>query len=78
VLGAMPWAIEATSPSGRILLELVALPGVVWSTTEPDGSTSQHGAANRVDLSCGRLDVFVGPPLLGPMPGLGVPGDCDP
>ena len=77
-LGAMPWTIEATTPSGRVLLKLVAQPGVVWSTTAPDGSTSQHGAADRVDLSCGRLDVYVGPPLIGPMPGPGVPGDCDP
>ena len=77
-LGSMPWIIQATSPSGRVLLELVVPPGVVWRTTEPDGSTSMHGAASRIDLSCGRLDVYVGPPLAGPMPGSGVPGDCDP
>jgi hypothetical protein len=78
LLGTMPWTIDAISPSGRVLLTLVVPEGTVWSTTEPDGSTSMHGAATRVDLSCGRLDVFIGPPLAGPMPGPGVPGDCEP
>jgi hypothetical protein len=34
------------------------------------------GDGNRVDLSCGRIDVWAGPPLLGPAPGPGTPGDC--
>lgn len=34
--------------------------------------------AVRVDLSCGRLDMWSGPPLLGPFPGPGTPSDCNP
>ncbi len=32
----------------------------------------------RVDLSCGRIDIWSGTPMMGPAPGPGVPGDCDP
>ena len=77
-LPAMPWTVRALSPSGRVLLELVVVAGAVSRTTHPDGSTSMRGAGNRVDLSCGRLDVYAGPPMLGPMPGPGTPGDCEP
>lgn len=77
-LPALPWSVDAKTPTGRVLLHLDVPVGSVWSKTNPDGSTEHHGAANRVDLSCGRLDLYVGPPLAGPMPGPGVPGDCDP
>ena len=77
-LPTMPWRVQALSPSGRVLLEFQVVAGAVSRTTNPDGSTSIHGAGNRVDLSCGRLDVYAGPPMLGPMPGLGRPGDCEP
>ena len=30
------------------------------------------------NLSCGRLDIWSGPPLSGPPPGPGKPGDCAP
>ena len=77
-LPAMPWSIRALSPSGRVLLEFQVVAGAVSRTTNPDGSTSIRGAGSRVDLSCGRLDVYAGPPMLGPMPGPGIPGDCEP
>jgi hypothetical protein len=77
-LPAMPWTVQALSPSGRVLLEFQVVPGAVFRTTDPDGSTSMGGAGNRVDLSCGRLDVYAGPPMMGPMPGPGIPGDCEP
>jgi hypothetical protein len=77
-LPAMPWSVQALSPSGRVLLELQVVAGAVSATTNPDGGISIRGAGNRVDLSCGRLDVYAGPPMLGPMPGPGIPGDCEP
>lgn len=73
VLGPMPWQVEARTPSGRVLLTLLVHEGDVWS-----GPDENHGVAKRIDLSCGRLDLWAGPPLAGPMPLPGVPGDCVP
>ena len=67
-LPAQPWTIETRSPGGRVLSTLAV------SLTDVIGSAS--GRAVRVDLSCGRLDVWSGPPLLGPMFSPGPSGDC--
>jgi hypothetical protein len=79
-LPAKPWAVEAQSPTGRVLLSFEVGPGQVTTTTSPDGVTTMTGGGNRADLSCGRLDVYVGVRPLGPPPpeNPGVPGDCDP
>lgn len=77
-LPTLPWRVDLRSPTGRMLLHLDVPVGSVWSTTNPDGSFTEQGAGTRVDLSCGRLDVYVGPPLGGPMAGPGVAGDCEP
>jgi hypothetical protein len=77
-LPPVPWNIELRSPSGRLLLDLVVRPEMVTRATGTGGQVSLTGAAARMDLSCGRLDVWVGPPLLGPSPEQGHPGDCDP
>jgi hypothetical protein len=77
-LPTKPWSVEARSPSGRILLSFTVIPGQVTRTTAKDGSVRMSGAGSRADLMCGRLDVFVGPPMLGPVPGPGVAGDCEP
>jgi hypothetical protein len=76
-LPPQPWLVEARTPTGRMLSSLTVRPGDAWETTMPDGSTQMKGDAVRVDLSCGRLDMWSGPPLLGPPPGPGKPGDCD-
>jgi hypothetical protein len=72
-LPALPWNAQVLSPTGRELLELTVHAGDVHRT---DQSTSGDGA--RADLSCGRIDLWSGPPLLGPAPGSGTPGDCAP
>lgn len=77
-LPALPWTVEARSPSGRLLLSLTIRPGDVLQTSAPGGGVAVKGDGARVDLSCGRLDVWSGPPLLGPSPGPGSPGDCAP
>jgi hypothetical protein len=77
-LPPLPWVVDVRSPSGRLLTSMTVHQGDVWQTTLPDGSHESHGDGNRVDLSCGRLDVWSGLPLLGPMPGPGVAGDCLP
>jgi hypothetical protein len=64
-----PWTIETRSPSGRLLSSL--------TVSATDLTTSETGRAVRVDLSCGRLDVWVGPPVLGGTFVPGPPGDCD-
>lgn len=70
----LPWHVSAlTSGSGRELLAFDVEAGSV----DVEGD-SQQGRGSRVDLSCGRLDVYVGPPMLGPAPGLGILGDCGP
>jgi len=64
-----PWAIEARSPSGRVLASLTV------SLTDYISTTS--GRAVRVDLSCGILDVWAGPPPTGgPTFIPGSSGDC--
>jgi hypothetical protein len=72
-LPPLPWSIEARMESGRVLASLTVRAGDVAS-----GPGWSKGDGVRVDLSCGRLDVWSGPPLLGPMNGPGAPGDCDP
>ena len=77
-LPELPWNVQALTPTGRELLALVVESGQVLSTNGPNGESQLTGSAARVDLSCGRLDIWAGPPLAGPMPGPGLPGDCEP
>jgi hypothetical protein len=74
----LPWHVEVTTVSGRRLLSLNVSAGDFSRTVLSDGSSHLRGAAARVDLSCGRIDVWWGPPLLGGVVGPGQPGDCDP
>lgn len=75
-LPGLPWNVETRSPSGRVLSSMTVRAGDVWQTTAPNGGGETKGDAVRVDLSCGRLDVWSGPPLLGPMFIPGPSGDC--
>jgi hypothetical protein len=78
-LPGLPWAVEARSTSGRVILTLAVAPGSVTDVVNADGSRSHSAPGARVDLSCGRLDMYPGnTPMLGPAPGPGVPGDCVP
>jgi hypothetical protein len=64
-----PWVIQARSPSGRVLATL--------TVGASDSISTTFGRGVRADLSCGRLDVWSGPPLLGPAFTPGPSGDCD-
>ena len=78
-LPAMPWNVETRSPSGRVLSTLTVHAGDFWTTSLPNSGTEVKGDAVRADLSCGRLDLWYGPPLLGPAvdPNASYPpGDC--
>jgi hypothetical protein len=72
-LPRLPWDAHVLSPSGRDLLQLTVHAGDVRQ-----GPSFEAGDGARIDLSCGRIDLWSGPPLLGPMPGPGTPGDCAP
>jgi hypothetical protein len=54
-LPALPWMVEARSPSGRVLASLTVRAGDVRETTTPGGGREYRGAGVRVNLSCGRL-----------------------
>jgi hypothetical protein len=73
-----PWHFEARTSADRVLLSLDVRPDPVRRTVLPDGGASIAGAGIRAELSCGQIDLWVGPPLYGPVPGPGTPGDCDP
>lgn len=77
-LPPLPWLIEARTVTGRLLGSVSVAPGQVWTRTLGNGTSESRGSLMRVDLSCGRLDVWVGVPASGPIPGPGVPGDCVP
>ncbi len=64
-----PWVIETRSPSGRVLSTL--------SISATDYIDNFDGKLVRVDLSCGRLDVWSGPQPHGPTYIPGPSGDCD-
>ncbi|OGO59183.1 MAG: hypothetical protein A2V85_14205 [Chloroflexi bacterium RBG_16_72_14] len=68
-LPSLPWSIEARSPTGRVLVTLAVGP--------EDRITATHGRATGVDLSCGRLRIWSGPPLDGPTFIPGPSGDCE-
>ncbi len=62
-----------------MLATMTVNPGDVSTTEVPGGPVSMSGRLARVDLSCGRLDLWAGGlQPLGPAPGPGVPGDCEP
>lgn len=77
-LPPLPWTIDVRAPAGRPLLALTVHAGDVSSKATTNGGTESRGVGARVDLSCGRVDLYSGPPILGPPPGPGVPGDCGP
>jgi hypothetical protein len=77
-LPAPPWHVEARTSADRVLLTLDVGANPARRTVMPDGGTSIVGAGIRAELSCGQIDIWVGPPLGGPVPGPGAPGDCDP
>jgi hypothetical protein len=72
-LPPLPWDAELRLPTGRTLLELRITSGSVVRT-----ANSQQGVGTRVDLSCGRIELYAVLPLGGPAPGPGRPGDCGP
>lgn len=77
-LPPLPWTVEARSSNGRLLTTMQVEPGQVFRTTSPDGAIQISGALARLDLSCGRLDIWAGEQVGGPAPGPGRPGDCNP
>jgi hypothetical protein len=75
-LPGLPWNVQTLSPSGRVLSTMFVRAGDVSQTAYPNGQGAANGDAVRVDLSCGRLDIWSGPPMLGPVADPGPSGDC--
>lgn len=76
--GASPWRLDITTEAGRSLLALEVKPEDNFSTSG-DYPHSAHWSATRVDLSCGRLEVYVAGPMGGPGPPESFPAhDCEP
>jgi hypothetical protein len=75
-LGSLLWHATVRTPSGRQLPELTVESGDVWVLKDGGGQTSESGPAARVDLSCGRIDMWSGIQPGWPAPGPGTPGDC--
>ena len=76
-LPALPWTVEVDAANGRAIL---SFPVEADSVSADSGMASAeviHGAGEFVNLSCGRIDAWVGPPLLGPPPPPSVP-PCGP
>lgn len=77
-LPPLPWLVETRSPSGRTLTLLRVSAGDVVYATGQVGPSMERGVAVAVDLSCGRLEVWSGPPLSeSPTFIPGPSGDCD-
>ena len=71
---AGPWHVAIDTASGRRLLDMTYSAGEISSTNGSEG-----GVGQRLDLSCGRLDVYAGPPMSGPAPPQSFPpNDCQP
>ena len=77
-LPTLPWTVEVRSPSGRVLVGMTVRAGDLWTRDNADGSSEAKAAGARVDLSCGRIDIWSLIQMGGPAPGPGVPGDCAP
>jgi hypothetical protein len=77
-LPLLPYVVEARSARGRVLTSMTVHADDVRETTTPNGARAYQSAGARADLSCGRLDIWSGMPMLGPLPGPGRPGDCEP
>lgn len=76
--GQAPWKIVASTSSGRELLRLEFDAHSAYYTTG-DFPHWGSGPFSRLDLSCGRLDLWVGSPGSGPMPQDSFPAhDCEP
>jgi hypothetical protein len=76
--GPAPWTIRTATSSGRQLTTGVLDPKKVWAATG-DYPLESQSFGERIDLSCGRLDVWAGGMASGPAPfGSYPPGDCAP
>ena len=76
---AEPWNVTLTTSSGRQILEMTYRLSDIGTSAGGTNPEPGMGVGQRLDLSCGRLDVYVGGPILGgtALP-IFSPGDCDP
>ena len=76
-LPPLPWSVEAMSPTNQVLLTLTVSAGDVASG-QGGGVAGSKGRLASVDLACGRLELWSGPPPVGEPTFIpGPSGDCE-
>jgi len=76
-IGPLPWDLTVEAINGTPMLAFRVEASSVGGTASPSGPFGVRGVGSRIDLACGRVDAWVGPPLLGPMRPESAP-PCDP
>ena len=78
-LPALPWDVVAKTSSGRVLTSMIVHAGDATWTVGLQTYVEDRTVSARVDLSCGRLDIWAGTARpMGPQGGSGSLGDCEP
>ena len=74
-----PWNVTLATESGRVIAGLTYQLSDIGTDFGGTNGESGIGVGQRLDLSCGTLDVYVGGPILGGtfIPSSS-PGDCEP
>jgi hypothetical protein len=69
--------VEARLPGGRVVLGTLVEQASVIAMPEVGGKAVVSGSSMWADLSCGRIEIWVGTPAEKPSVGPGTPGDCE-
>jgi hypothetical protein len=77
-LPPLPWLVEARSPGGHVLVSMTVHDGDIWTSTSSNGGTGFSAPGNRIDLACGRVDIWVMAEMGGPGPPSGALPSCPP
>jgi hypothetical protein len=80
-LPPLPWIVKARTSSGRLMTSLTVKPDQIWGRHGPSGALEANNVGTDLDLSCGRLRIWVGDvtPARPPPPSpAGRPGDFAP
>lgn len=77
-LPAMPWTVQTTLASGRVLASMRVEEGSIQDHRALDGTGSYQSVGDLEILSCGQVWLWVGERSSGGPAREGQPGDCGP